>query len=203
MNRPSFYLFFFASGAVAGTLLDEIHVAGAVLEYPHPIFLGEAWWVPIQYGLVSVLSYLGALPIVKDSTPSVGSRNQVLISSGFFVAAYFTTAFLEDRALLVAVILVGTWVVRILLSRRSVAVVAVSIGITVVGVAYEAVLVHVNAFSYESPDIIGVPVWLAGLYLHAGIFTANLTKFVDLKSISREIDRCFVPRKKDTRMHSE
>ena len=72
MNRVSAQAFVFLLGAVAGTLLDQIHVRSGVLWYAHPVLFGQAFWVPLVFGaggLVLVNSHAVFVALAGGGVP--------------------------------------------------------------------------------------------------------------------------------------
>lgn len=153
-------------GSIGGLLCDQIHVQFGVLWYADPDFLGQPWWVGPQFGVALIVILLGTRPLAARST---APRPEILsIAGGFllFVAAYFATGILKDQPLLLSAILLASWLVRVLKRPdRGVAMVHTLL-LAIGGVAYESALSSTGVFSYASPDLGWVPVWLPLLYGH-------------------------------------
>lgn len=174
-RRAFLVLVLFVAGAIVGTLLDQIHVRWGVLSYAHPVFLGQAWWVWPQYGMATVLAYMAARPVVLHQ-PSLG--RSALQDFLWFGGAYFLTALLQAWSAFVLGLLLVTWGARVWRSTGRARIILYSLALACVGTGYEWVLTRAGAFSYNHPDIRGLPIWLPGLYLQAGIFALSLTESI-------------------------
>lgn len=158
----------FLVGAIAGTLLDQLHVQGNVLGYGSgAVRAGQAWWVPLEFGIAAVAlvfathHHLRAWRVYRNRHP----RRAVIIDSAWFVAAYLLTATVGDvNVWAVAAALGAVWLLRIVLQRRPMHVAVFSIGLAVFGTAWEAALSHTGEFTYMHPTSLGVPAWLPFLY---------------------------------------
>ena len=66
MPSPARLAACFAIGAVAGTLLDGLHLLGDVLSYEHEAFGDWAWFVPLEFGLAGVAAGV-AIPLLEGA----------------------------------------------------------------------------------------------------------------------------------------
>jgi len=168
MNRVSAQAFVFLLGAVAGTLLDQIHVRSGVLWYAHPVLFGQAFWVPLVFGaggLVLVNSHAVFVALAGGGVPGPLAAQALL-----FVGAYLMTGVAADQPLLVLGVLVTAWAMRVAVAPSRELVLA-GIAFAVGGPLFEAALSATGGFSYDRPDLLGVPCWLPALYLHASLLT--------------------------------
>jgi hypothetical protein len=159
------------AGAVGGTLLDQIHVRAHVLHYAHPTFLGQAWWVAPQFGVTVMLVFLAVSEIVRhwDSTES-----RFLVDAAAFVLAYVVTGALKREPWLALWLLLAIWIMLLAIHRDRARFVLVSMGLAVVGPAYESSLTATGAFRYDvTPLALRVPVWLPALYLIVGVLSVS------------------------------
>jgi hypothetical protein len=86
-------------GGVSGTLLDQIHTQLRVLDYPRPIFLGQAWWVAPNFGLATIAIFFGVAPLARSFTKDGGiAEERALIRAAVpFVLAYLATGLLDGE----------------------------------------------------------------------------------------------------------
>lgn len=161
----------FFAGAIGGTLLDQIHVRAHVLHYAHPSLSGQAWWVAPQFGLTVVLVFLGVSEIVRRWD---GTELRFLVDAAAFVLAYVVTGALKREPWLVLSLLLAIWILLLAIHRDRARLALVSIGLAVVGPAYESSLTATGVFRYEvTPLVFRVPVWLPILYLIAGVMSVS------------------------------
>lgn len=159
------------AATVAGAaclVADHLHVAYAVLFYPHPSFWGQAFWVfPLFF--FSTIAVLSGVKLVCPDLPRVADRSRTLAADTIaFLAAYTFTAVASPMPNLVLFVLLGAWMVRVV-RGMPVRVVAYCLVTAVSGTAFEITLSHLGGFTYLHPDFLGVPRWLPALYLHVGV----------------------------------
>ena len=167
----------FAIGAVAGTLLDGLHLLGDVLSYEHDAFGEWAWFVPLEFGLAGMAAGL-AIPLIErvagpDPPPhfSVAGRVQEAI---LFAALYGATALFDGDGApwllagltLLLVIRLWFWSVP---GDWAYAVIA-----AVAGPAAEIAISATGAFDYAHPDFAGIPMWLPALWANGGLLIRRL-----------------------------
>ncbi len=171
--RPMLWLFLL--GACAGTALDSLHVYAHVERYPMPVLLGEAWWVPLLFGLATVA--IGCShPAVDPLLGHIRPPQRMLTSIGelaWLVLAYLISA--SDLASiarlgLLVIIYFNFW----LLSGRKWQNLLLSLVTAITGTLIEMVLVAAGIFSYLHPDMMGVPAWLPLLYACASLAVGDL-----------------------------
>jgi hypothetical protein len=162
----------FVIGAVLGTLLDGIHLAGDVLSYEHQTFGEWAWFVPVEFGLVGVAVGLAIPGIERAAGPlppacyaPVRRVTEVLL----FAAAYGATALWDgDGAPWLTAGLVALVLVRLLVERVP-GDWAYALLAAVLGPLGEIVISATGAFDYAHPDFAGIPMWLPGLWANGGL----------------------------------
>jgi hypothetical protein len=164
MFTPGRILALFAAGGIGLALCDQIHVQAGVLDYETGGFFGQAWWVPLQFGV-------GALAIVAGAAPFARGRAKpgaaaFLTGTLWFVAAYAASGLFDAHPYALAAAFVVTWALRVALARQPSSLVAFSLLLAAAGTGAEAILSAAGTFAYANPDLLGVPIWLPGLYLH-------------------------------------
>jgi len=164
-------------GAIICTICDHLHVINGVLSYPHVVFWGEAWWVPLLFATASVVIVANARVVRRVlggavlPWPTVG---RVLGGGLAFVTAYAFTAYGHAQPDVVLWVLVGFWAARALTVPGWV--VIYSIVVAVGGSAFEGTWSMLGFFHYHHPDVYGVPRWLPGIYLHVAFLTVDLER---------------------------
>ena len=155
-------------GAVLGTLGDRVHTYWGVLGYPRPLIWGEAWWVPLVMagGGIALVMAPGELRRALRE-PAGGDALAVLTASLWFAAAYLTSGLWKDRPVLLAAVFTATFVARAL-AWQGRARWLLAGGAALGGPLFERLLTAAGLFHYQVPaPLLGVPLWLPGLYLHA------------------------------------
>jgi len=162
-------------GAVTFTLGDQLHVRFGVLAYRAPAFLGQAVWVPGLFALASAMGLGGLLlgswvaGTTRDLTEAPADRwgtREAVFAAVWFMVAYAMSGPLQGYPRALAAVYLVLFALR-----------CWALGVPWLwfqgclfaagGTAFEATLSSTGAFWYAHPDVIGVPWWLPGLYLHA------------------------------------
>jgi hypothetical protein len=161
-------------GAAIGLCLDRIHVVSGVLAYRDPVLWGQAWWVPLLFAAVAPLILVNDLLATRIvGAPAGPPAHPVDAATGWFIAAYLATGVFWRWPVALLVGLVLVWVVRTGRNVRRDRLVA-ALGLAIAGPLFEAALASTGTFWYVHPDVLGVPIWLAGLYLYVADFAAAL-----------------------------
>jgi hypothetical protein len=157
-------LVLFVAGGIGLALCDQIHVQSGVLDYETGGFFGQAWWVPLQFGVAALAIVAGAAPFARRRAAPKAA--DFVTGTGWFVAAYAASGVFHAHPAALAVGLLLTWAGRVALAPRPASLVAYSLLLAAAGTGAEAALSAAGTFAYANPDLLGVPVWLPGLYLH-------------------------------------
>jgi hypothetical protein len=155
-------------GAIVGTLGDRVHTYYGVLVYPHPLAWGEAWWVPLIMAGAGVALMLAPGGIRRRlGEPAGGSTLEVVTATLWFAAAYLASGLWKGWPIVLTVVFAATFLARALRwSGRARWWLAA--GAAVGGPLTERLLVAGGLFHYVVPaPLLGVPLWLPALYLHA------------------------------------
>lgn len=158
--------------AVWLTACDQFfHLRTETLVYHwHPQVFGQTIIVPLVFAVavVAMFQVAGAVE---------GGRRCSLIGSMLFVTgAYLLSGLLAPRfALAYAVVLVVLWLARVAW-RGDPRLLLVGVTIAAAGVLGEAALSAVGEFDYLDPDVLRVPWWLFGLYLHGSLVAVDLVQ---------------------------
>ncbi len=173
-------------GAVLCTVCDHLHATHGVLSYPAIFAWSQAWWVPFLFFAASLGAIVGVSTVRKlaRGAPVVMPGPARLLSDVVaFVTAYAFTAFGHTLPNVVLVVLVLWWAARMLaLAEVDAAavrwVVAFSLVTAVAGTVFEGAWSALGFFHYENPDVIGVPRWLPGIYLHVAPLAITFATFI-------------------------
>lgn len=170
-------LFWIGLGAIGGLLCtvgDHLHVAFGVLAYPRPFLFDQAWWVPLLFGLSAVFLVRATLQWFRDTQ----HRSSHVIGDGiaFFLAYAITSPFHQHPNLLLGS-LTALWALRLTLDRAPLNVWAHGLLVALGGCLFEASWSAAGFFHYLHPDVIGIPRWLGGIYLHASPCVLSIAQF--------------------------
>jgi uncharacterized protein DUF2878 len=167
----------FVIGAVLGTLLDGIHLAGDVLSYEHEAFGEWAWFVPVEFGLLGVVVGL-AIPTIEAAVgelpPACYAPARRAAEVLLFAAAYAATALWDgDGAVWLTAGLLALVAVRLLVERvpGDWAYAALAAALGPLG---EIVISATGAFDYANPDFAGIPMWLPALWANGGLMVRRV-----------------------------
>lgn len=154
------------------TACDQLfHIRTETLEYHwRPQVFGQTIIVPLVFAGAVVAMFLTA-DVVKG-----GRRGSLISSMLIATGAYLVSGLLAPRfAIAYALILVGLWLARVTL-RRDPRLILLGVVIAAGGVLGEAALSVVGEFDYLHPDVLRVPWWLFGLYLHGSLVAVDLVQ---------------------------
>jgi hypothetical protein len=167
-------------GAAIGLGLDRVHVISGVLAYREPILAGQAWWVPFLFAIAAPLVLVNDyLPRLVLGAPKGGVPvRDVDAEAGWFIAAYLATGLFWQWPWLLAAGLAGVWLSR---GRRYLRPdrLAAAVGLAVTGPLFEAALSATGGFWYITPNFLGIPLWLAPLYLYVADLAAALVDWLE------------------------
>lgn len=176
--RPLGYSVCFVVGGGVGALWDQLHVQAGTLEYTDTTLAGQAWWVPLQFGLV----YAIGIPVfIKAGDPAPSSRTKRLfgLELVWATACYAATAFFHEAPWLLAGILLGAAFARAGALKLAVAANAIpAFALLITGPLVEAMLAASGVFAYTRPQLGPIPVWLPLLYLNLVPFVVRAAEAV-------------------------
>lgn len=144
------------------------HVRQGVLSYGAPI-VGEllpGQPTPAVYLLFFTCAALGVAigwPRLR-LRPAPGPA-KTLLHVVVFVATYYASGLFADHPLGFALACVGVWQAQVALNERRGELIAASLLLALAGTLIEALVASTGFFAYARPDLLGVPIWLPGLYL--------------------------------------
>jgi hypothetical protein len=170
----------FLFGATVLVVCDGFHSYSDTTEYANPVLFRAAWWVPLLFataggggGFAYTRAYR-ALGGPERLTPWPILIPVVLA----FVGIYFASGFwrVDNGTKLVGLVL-GALALFVIADRTWQGAV-LALGAALVGFVVEATLVALGTFRYTSPDVLGIPFWLPGLYLASGPSVGQLARRV-------------------------
>jgi hypothetical protein len=155
-------------GATVGSALDAIHTHTGTTSYPEPWIFRMAFWTPPLFAGAAVAMGTGrplwARFFGEPSGAAPADRRAVAGSLAVFITAYALSGLVPGpwfvRAALLAALAVFSW----WRWDRTVRGVVLAVTAGVCGCFVEITLVGAGAFSYVTPDVLGVPAWLPLLY---------------------------------------
>ncbi len=161
-------LVLFVVGGLLLSLCDRVHVMYGVIVQNDQSFLGQAWWVPPMFGVVTVVTMrlYALLRPMLGARIAPASRTQLVTTALALASAYVVTGPGAARPMMLAGGLAALWAFRAM-ARRSLPEVWLALLIAVVGPAVEALTSASGAFRYVAADFLYVPMWLPAVYLHA------------------------------------
>lgn len=161
-------------GAVVATLCDAAHVHTSTLRYPHPFVRGQAAFAfPGFVGAFALmgLAYLWlakALPaaVSRGFVVEAGEPRELVESMATFAFVYVLSAFGHREPLLLAALFYAAALVRIGVARDRAFMGVLAIVLAIMGTVVEGAMTQVGLVRYREPEVLGVPFWLGGLYMH-------------------------------------
>jgi hypothetical protein len=166
-----------------GAACDQFHVQSGLLSYPDPWLWGQAAWVPLNFavlltGLVAVTIPLGRIAAARG-VPDPGAR-RLAADLAWFVGMYALSGLVApDEPGLLALAYVVLWLPRIAVREDRAILFPFGIALAAAGCAVEAIEIELGWFAYADPDVIGVPLWLAGIYLHGAPLALDVARRLD------------------------
>lgn len=156
----------FVAGAILGAGWDQFHVQAGTLRYTDTTLAGQAWWVPLEFGLV----YAAGIPLfvaIGDPAPGRDTARLLGLELVWATTCYAATAFFDASPWLVVAILAAA-----ALARTGALAVALranplpALALLVLGPLTEAMVSASGLFAYEQRQLGNLPAWLPLLYLN-------------------------------------
>lgn len=168
----------FLFGAIVITLFDGFHTYSATTEYADPWILKTAWWVPLLYGSASALGGLFYDQAYQrlGGPPRLPSQGQATNALFVFGLLYFASGFLPVSNVVKLVVLVGGSIVVWGMVDQTKQGVVLGVVVALAGCSAEIVLTRLGAFRHLQADVLGIPIWLPGLYLVAAPAVGQLSR---------------------------
>jgi hypothetical protein len=171
MTRSRF--FSFLGGAALYCALDQLHIGGGLVIYPTTFLFREPIWVPLAFGAGSFAGTLVWSRFFARGGDPRAHLTAVARAVAWVALAFLATVVLKSQpSWLVLGALVAGWLVRLrgpLFGRK----LAFSLLVTAGGTLGEALLVRQSAYAFAAPEVLDVPLWLPGLYLHSALFFSS------------------------------
>jgi len=154
------------TGATLGVAMDAFHTFSGTTRYLHPVLLQTASWVPALFATAYLLTAFNFVQFRRFDRAPV-PRTRALIAVAVFTVVYFCTGF-APVANTGKLLICATAGVALLVWLRSRAALFGALIAMVVGPAFEIWLISVGGFVHLQPDVLGLPVWLPGIYFASG-----------------------------------
>lgn len=171
-------MFVLVVGGLVGMLLDQIHVRGGALAYPHPTWLDQPWWVAPQFGIAFMIGAALGLLLQRRRDPrrrELPDPGRIATDAGWFLASYVLTGALWEQPWMLTALLTGMLVGRMVRRRPDALTVGIMVLLAIAGTGWEGLLASVpDTFSYADPQLGTVPVWLPLLYVHSAPLVREL-----------------------------
>jgi hypothetical protein len=164
-----------------GAALDQFHVQSGLLAYPETAWWDQAWWVPLNFAvlLTSLVGITIAVVRARSVDASPPGNGRLVANLAWFVGAYgLSAAVAPDHPDLLAAAYVVAWLPRVVLrppGERPFLLVY-GLALALAGCTVEAIEIGLGWFSYAEPQVAGVPLWLAGIYLHGSPLALDVSR---------------------------
>lgn len=165
-------------GFFLGPLADLFHNLSETSYYPHPFFLGLAFFVPFLFGSATVLVGLSHVFIDQILSRHISlTWTQVVLGLVGFLGIYAVSGYFRLGPSFLLYLLLGSIAIVIWYFLDQTAVGLFLALLTAIGgCAVEITLGLVGQFHYNAPDLWGIPLWLPFLYMVASVAVGNLAR---------------------------
>jgi hypothetical protein len=186
--RAGSWLALAACLGLLGAACDQVHVQSGLLSYPDPWLWDQAAWVPLNFAVLLTGLVLVTIPLTgvaaARGVPEPGDR-RLVADLAWFVGAYGLSGLVApDYPDALTIAYVAVWIPRIALRDDRMFLYPYGVALALAGCLVEAVEIELGWFSYADPDVIGVPFWLAGIYLHGAPLAFGVARRVDEAGLS-------------------
>ena len=188
-ERAAWWLGLAVCLGLLGAACDQLHAQSGLLSYPDPWLWDQAAWVPLNFGVLLTALVVATIPLgrVAGARGTPEPRTGTLAADfAWFVGAYGMSGLVApDHPGWLALAYVATWVPRLALRPERALLYPYGIALALAGCSVEAVEIELGWFDYAEPDVIGVPFWLAGIYLHGAPLALDVARRVGPGGLSR------------------
>lgn len=167
-----------------GAACDQLHVQAGLISYPDPAWAGQAWWVPLNFAVLLTALVAATMPLARSGAglgAALPPANRGLLGDlAWFAGAYAASAVVAPGAPgVLALAYAATWVPRIARRPERAFLYPYGLALALAGCAVEAAEIALGWFAYSEPDLAGVPLWLAGIYLHGAPLALGVARRAD------------------------
>lgn len=173
-------LILFSLGAILAPIGDIAHVLTQTTIYPlnfRHLFNIIPFWVPIQFGLVTILIGILHHYLIKKKS-KVNSLYKCSLSAISLISCYCVSGFLPFQPwvsiILITVLCSINYYYLTDFSRESLNLLFLAISISIVATLIELFLTKIGIFQYQI-----IPYWLPLLYIHASLTVGSFTSFLN------------------------
>lgn len=170
-------IFLFVVGGTVISLGDRFHIVFGVLSQNDQSFFGQAWWVPLVFGVAGLIMFPSWMVIRRVFRGTVYPiKLPSLISSAIlFLVAYAATGPFAKYGLTLVGVLVGSWLLRLWWrTQTDVATVLFCLSLAIAGPLVEIGFSWAGMFKYHVHHFWTIPMWLPGIYLHGALVLVDL-----------------------------
>jgi hypothetical protein len=168
-----------------GAACDQFHVQPELLSYPDPWLWDQAWWVPLNFAVLLTGLIAATIPLVRRFPAADPGNGRLATGLAWFVGMYALSGLVApDEPELLAIAYVALWIPRVALRDDRRLLFPFGVALALAGCAVEAAEIAFGWFSYADPDVIGVPFWLAGLYLHGAPLALDVARRADTAGLT-------------------
>lgn len=170
-----------------GAANDQFHVQSELLAYPDPWLLDQAWWVPLNFAVLLTSLVAVTMPLARRWLPGAPAPANARLAADFawFVGAYALSGLVApDNPGALALAYVVVWIPRVWTRPERRFLAAYGLALALAGCSVEAAEIAFGWFSYADPDVVGVPFWLAGIYLHGAPLALGVARRLDAVGLS-------------------
>jgi hypothetical protein len=171
-----------------GAACDQFHVQSELLSYPDPWLWDQAAWVPLNFAVLLTGLVAVTIPLARAAARR-GVREPraagLAADLAWFVGAYAVSGLVApDHPDALAIAYVVVWLPRVALRPDRALLVPYGIALAIAGCLVEAAEIQLGWFAYAEPDVIGIPLWLPGIYLHGAPLALGVARRVDAAGLS-------------------
>jgi len=174
-------LIIFILGALLAPIGDVCHVLTATTSYPinYHHFLSIPFWVPIQFGLATLLIGVTHYHFLRVKTATIVP---IVISSGALLAGYGLSGLLPLQPWLSFLFILSIFIIsyRHLCGGQASLIAALLTALA--GCLVEILLIKIKIFKYEDSyqQLHSIPLWLPLLYMQASISISSFIHYLNL-----------------------
>ena len=140
----------------------------------------QAAWVPLNFAVLLTGLVAATIPLVRRFPGPEPGNGRLAIDLAWFAGMYGLSGLVApDEPELLAIAYVVLWLPRVALRDDARLVLPFGIALALAGCGVEALEIELGWFSYADPDVIGVPLWLAGIYLHGAPLALDVARRAD------------------------
>ena len=168
-----------------GVACDQFHVQSGLLSYPDPWLWDQAAWVPLNFAVLLTGLVAATIPVARRLEAPAPGTGRLVIDFAWFVGGYGLSGLVApDAPTALAIGYAVAWVPRVMLHEDPGILFPFGLALALAGCGVEAIEIELGWFSYAEPEAAGVPLWLAGIYLHGAPLALDVARRADAAGLS-------------------